>query len=117
MDMSTHPHAVAEPQQTMVRDPVCGMTVRAESPHQTTFEGRTYRFCSAGCLAKFIADPHRYLSASDHGARPANDSAAEYTCPMHPEVRQRKPGACPKCGMALEPVHPTMPESKTEWTC
>jgi P-type Cu+ transporter len=39
-----------------------------------------------------------------------------YTCPMHPEVRQREPGSCPKCGMALEPVVASGP-SRTEWTC
>ena len=38
-----------------------------------------------------------------------------YTCPMHPEVRQRGPGNCPKCGMALEPVMASGP--RTEWTC
>src|SRR6185503_12329921 len=48
------------------------------------------------------------------GASPA---APEYTCPMHPEVRQRGPGACPKCGMALEPVTPALKSTKTEWTC
>ena len=41
----------------------------------------------------------------------------EYTCPMHPEVRQSGPGSCPKCGMALEPVEPIIASSKTEWTC
>jgi P-type Cu+ transporter len=40
-----------------------------------------------------------------------------YTCPMHPEIREPKPGACPKCGMALEPVAPSAPVTKTEWTC
>jgi Cu+-exporting ATPase len=35
--------------------------------------------------------------------------SAIYTCPMHPEVRQRGPGSCPKCGMALEPVAPLAP--------
>src|SRR5512135_2451766 len=40
-----------------------------------------------------------------------------YTCPMHPEIRQPAPGACPKCGMALEPVQPSIPAVKTEWTC
>ena len=38
-----------------------------------------------------------------------------YTCPMHPEIRQRGRGNCPKCGMALEPLAPTGPRS--EWTC
>jgi len=45
------------------------------------------------------------------------DNDEQYTCPMHPEIRQPGPGACPKCGMALEPVAPPSPSSKTEWTC
>ena len=40
-----------------------------------------------------------------------------YTCPMHPEVRQNKPGSCPKCGMALERVAPQTPVEKIEYTC
>ena len=102
---------------TIDRDPVCGMTVRADSPHQTTFEGHTYRFCGAGCLAKFTADPHRYTSGGLTSMPPAAGPAGEYTCPMHPEVRQPEPGSCPKCGMALEPVHVTAPAQRTEWTC
>ena len=31
-----------------------------------------------------------------------------YTCPMHPEIRQDQPGNCPKCGMTLEPVLPSL---------
>jgi Cu+-exporting ATPase len=34
----------------------------------------------------------------------AHGTTTEYTCPMHPEIRQDHPGTCPKCGMALEPV-------------
>ena len=98
------PHAGAAPDtSTAYRDPVCGMTVRPDSAHVTTLEGRTYRFCSAGCLAKFTADPHRYTSSILTSAPPAAGLAGEYTCPMHPEVRQPRPGSCPKCGMALEP--------------
>jgi xanthine dehydrogenase accessory factor len=50
-------------------DPVCGMTVDvAEARHRTTYEGRTYYFCSAGCLASFEADPARYtVSATNTG--------------------------------------------------
>jgi len=40
-----------------------------------------------------------------------------YTCPMHPEVRQRRPGSCPKCGMALEPAVPAPLRARTQWTC
>ena len=36
-----------------------------------------------------------------------------YTCPMHPEVRQDKPGVCPKCGMTLEPVMPTLEDGES----
>jgi len=117
MAMSTHEQVEIHPQAAAERDPVCGMTVRPDGPHHTVYEGRIYRFCSAGCLAKFTADPKRYLitSASTPQATPA--MAGEYTCPMHPEVRQNDPGSCPKCGMALEPAHVTAPANKTEWTC
>src|SRR5258705_11597834 len=85
------------------RDPVCGMTVKPESPHRFTHAGREYRFCGAGCRAKFEADPARYLTpVADRTPVPAV-AGAEYTCPMHPEVRRPGPGSCPICGMALEP--------------
>jgi Cu+-exporting ATPase len=69
--------------------------------HKTAHEGETFYFCSAGCKAKFEADPERYLAPKTETA-PA-DPTAIYTCPMHPEVRQVGPGSCPICGMALEP--------------
>ncbi len=98
MDHSTHSHAAA----TAI-DPVCGMTVDpAKSPHRHSHAQKTYHFCSAGCRGKFAADPGKYL----HGvtAEPAAETKNTiYTCPMHPEVRQIGPGACPICGMALEP--------------
>jgi YHS domain-containing protein/tetratricopeptide (TPR) repeat protein len=120
--MSSVPVAPS-PDTTQERDPVCGMTVRPTSPHQTTFRGRTYRFCGAGCLAKFTADPDRYLTPKpkDPGAGVSASvhvhEAGEYTCPMDPEVRSASPGACPKCGMALEPADIAAPVTKTEWTC
>ena len=108
--------------------------------------GRLYHFCSKGCAEKFSGDPAKYLSAgyipggmsspviirgiaSAPAAKPASDpailssektatcpSAATYICPMDPEVRQSRPGACPKCGMALEPAMP-LPATRTQWTC
>ena len=95
-------------------DPVCGMTVDpATAVHHTTYEGRVYYFCSAGCLALFAADPARY-AVHDTAPHPAPTlsaqvpaaaaEATEWTCPMHPEIRRPGPGACPICGMALEPV-------------
>ena len=87
-----------------VRDPVCGMKIDPNtSRHQYEFEGQDYYFCSAGCRAKFMADPRKYLAglqASKTGAAP---EGTIYTCPMHPQIRQVGPGNCPICGMALEP--------------
>ncbi len=85
-----------------IRDPVCGMTVDPQrSPHRHRHAGHTYYFCSAGCRAKFASDPGAYLSGR---AAPAPmPEGTVYTCPMHPQVRQVGPGACPICGMALEP--------------
>jgi len=87
-------------------DPVCGMTVDPQhAAGEVEYEGHKYYFCSKGCVAKFQADPEKYLHPS---AKPESMDAApagtEYTCPMHPEIRQIGPGSCPKCGMALEPA-------------
>ncbi|MGB7168817.1 MAG: copper-translocating P-type ATPase [Acidobacteriaceae bacterium] len=40
-----------------------------------------------------------------------------FTCPMHPEVQAQKPGSCPKCGMALEPLEISSAINRTEYTC
>ncbi|MEO9336782.1 heavy metal translocating P-type ATPase [Mesorhizobium sp. SB112] len=84
-------------------DPVCGMKVaRASAKHFHRHEGVGYYFCSESCLKKFEAKPDHYL-----GDRPAPEpmpKGTQYTCPMHPEVLRDKPGSCPKCGMALEPM-------------
>ena len=93
-------------------DPVCGMTVETSTPLRTDYRGDTYYFCAPGCLAKFQADPERFLHPQPQPAAapvPA-DMDAIYTCPMHPEVRQKGPGACPFCGMALEPATVTLDE-------
>ncbi|WP_312453058.1 heavy metal-binding domain-containing protein, partial [Stutzerimonas nitrititolerans] len=87
------------------------MTVKADSPHQTSHAGQQLLFCSQRCLEKFTAEPSRYLDAGHaHGETPTVDHGAEYTCPMHPEILQIGPGTCPKCGMALEPVMPELEE-------
>ena len=88
-----------------VRDPVCGMSVDPHTtPHRHQHAGRPYYFCSAGCQAKFQADPAKYLAPSAMTAPPAAvPEGTIYTCPMHPQIRQVGPGSCPICGMALEP--------------
>ncbi|WP_373322761.1 heavy metal translocating P-type ATPase [Aromatoleum toluolicum] len=91
------------------KDPVCGMTVKPDSPHHASHNGHVYHFCSAKCHDKFKVEPERYLKpAPAMHVRATPDVAAdtEYTCPMHPEIRQMDPGTCPKCGMTLEPVLP-----------
>jgi P-type Cu+ transporter len=91
-----------------VKDPVCGMTVDpVTTPHRAGHEGQTHYFCAAGCKQKFIADPAKYLQER---APAAAIQGATYTCPMHPEVQQDGPGDCPKCGMALEPMMPSLDE-------
>ncbi len=92
-------------------DPVCGMAVTTESPHRHEHDGKAYFFCSAGCQRKFAIDPVHYLAPAS--AEPVIAvPGAIYTCPMHPEVRQGHPGACPKCGMALEPEMPSLDEDE-----
>ena len=86
------------------KDPVCGMTVKADSPHHARHAGIEYRFCSQGCLTKFLADVERYTRGGATGQDLAATRApGDYTCPMHPEIVQDGPGSCPICGMALEP--------------
>jgi len=97
---STHQH-----RHEAATDPVCGMAVDPHTAkHHAEHRGQPYYFCSAGCKTKFTADPRKYLGA--RMPEPAVDGTI-YTCPMHPEIRQPGPGACPICGMALEPEMPT----------
>ena len=91
--------------------------------------GKTYFFCCEGCAAKFRAQPEKYLNAEaqstihDRGSQAHTDVSASasrtttYVCPMDPEVSQRSPGACPKCGMVLEPAIPPAPATRIEYTC
>ncbi|MFO1264789.1 MAG: heavy metal translocating P-type ATPase [Rhodoferax sp.] len=97
----------------ILKDPVCGMTVTPLSTHRAEHMGHSYFFCSAKCKAKFDANPMQYIGTP--AAAPSQPFAEQpvaagtiYTCPMHPEVRQDHPGNCPKCGMTLEPVLPTL---------
>jgi P-type Cu+ transporter len=128
----------------MERDPVCGMTVdpgRANS--RVEHAGKTHFFCCEGCAKKFSVEPARYLNS---GLKPVEAAHADslvpsaplaqkraaatrptashvpmpsrnYICPMHPEVHEQNPGACPKCGMALEPALPSAPATRVEYTC
>ena len=99
---------------TMVTDPVCGMTFAPEEAAATVdHDGRTYPFCAEGCARRFRGNPAAFLDGPAEG-KAAVSAGAEYTCPMHPEVRQIGPGSCPKCGMALEPVMASGDEGNPE---
>ena len=98
---TTHQHPEAA---EGVVDPVCGMTIDpADAVGHFDYKGQTYYFCAESCLEQFRENPEQFLNPDLRAAAPV-DLEAEYTCPMHPEVRQKGPGACPICGMALEPV-------------
>lgn len=92
-------------------DPVCGMKVGADPQKTVSFEGQDYHFCSHKCLDKFKATPASYVRGDRTGVSPAPaPTGTIYTCPMHPEIRQDHTGNCPKCGMTLEPVMPSLEE-------
>jgi Cu+-exporting ATPase len=89
------------------KDPVCGMNVSPDTAkHVHEHAGQPFFFCSARCLEKFKASPEQYRGPKPKPAAaitPPSPNAAEYTCPMHPEIVRNGPGSCPICGMALEP--------------
>ena len=127
----------------MERDPVCGMTVDPlRAAAQVEHAAKNYFFCGKGCAEKFSLDPEAMLArdrerlAAKAAAAPSNSqerserplvqiglatqksaSPTIYTCPMDPEIRQDHPGACPKCGMALEAEVPLVSASRLEYTC
>jgi Cu+-exporting ATPase len=110
-------HGAAKKVGDTLKDPVCGMTVTAQSAHHVEHAGRPYYFCSAKCQAKFSDEPQKYVEGV-RGATPAApavpvaEAGTIYTCPMHPEIRQDHPGDCPKCGMTLEPVLPALDDDE-----
>ncbi|MCP3164937.1 heavy metal translocating P-type ATPase [Myxococcus qinghaiensis] len=100
-------------------DPVCGMSVDPSAPKggSLAHDGHTYSFCNPKCRERFRADPARFLVPSEQQEPEPAAPGAMYVCPMDPEVRQDHPGACPKCGMALEPETPSVPETHVEYVC
>ena len=113
----------------IMKDPVCGMDVDPKSAAGSyEYEGKTYFFCSHHCLKKFESDPGKYIadeSAPSRKSLPREKSANQtadageiYICPMDPEVKETKPGSCPKCGMSLEPLTPiSKTATKVQYTC
>src|SRR5919108_2649077 len=118
---------------TLIKDPVCGMTVEpGTAKHRRAYRDQTYYFCCQHCAEKFEAAPENFLQPPARpaglvmlGTKPASTAVEHhpetpakphYVCPMCSEVRETKPGACPQCGMALEPEVPVSPK-RVEYTC
>ena len=103
-------------------DPVCGMEVDPSKAAATVaYKGATFYFCSERCAAKFRTAPEKYTQSnpdeSPSRAQLKTTQQGEYTCPMHPEIKQAGPGDCPKCGMALERSNARAPAKHSEYTC
>jgi len=104
-------------------DPVCGMSVTKDSKHHYEFKDAEYYFCSSACEKKFIVEPEKYFQTENyHAANPLPVENFEvgttyYSCPMHPEIRQKESGTCPKCGMTLEAINEPVAATHTEYTC
>jgi Cu+-exporting ATPase len=111
-----------EMKQAEEHDPVCGMKVDlSKAAASVEHRGAIVYFCSQGCAAKFRAEPEKYAPAKPSAVQSHPTAKTgpqrEYTCPMHPDVKQTGPGSCPKCGMALEPVITPAPAKRSEYTC
>ncbi len=102
--------------ETELKDPVCGMTVPEDTPHHLEHQGHSYYFCSIKCVNKFNEQPEKYTGPNKFAELPTDAPASGtiYTCPMHPEIRQDHPGSCPKCGMGLEPLMPSLEDDNPE---
>ena len=134
--MDTDKNAAQE-KVTALKDPVCGMSVTAQSKHHLMHDHKTIYFCSVSCKAKFKDNPNKYSTIAN-GVKQSNAAVFEkmdtaqqspvslataapvtatagviYTCPMHAEIRQNHPGNCPKCGMTLEAEMPTLEEGES----
>lgn len=97
-------------------DPVCGMKVDPQNPKGGSYqyEGKVYSFCNPKCREKFSQKPQDYLKPKSLELKSVPSALQDtiHTCPMHPEVRQKGPGSCPICGMALEPEVITLDETE-----
>ena len=89
-------------------DPVCGMSVDTSTDLKTDYQDKTYYFCNSSCLEKFKKDPETYLIPFSERKQPEGMDDVLFTCPMDPEIVQKGPGTCPICGMALEPMQPSL---------
>ena len=110
-----------EKKNKIVKDLVCGMNVDpTASSWSSTRAGEIYFFCSEHCRDKFQSNPGLFINKQEDvllNLESKKQNAGSYICPMCPEVQQEKPGACPSCGMALEPDPKTLQTSHTKYVC
>src|SRR5580704_6892232 len=111
-----HNQAASPDAATLSVDPVCGMKVAVETAKWSVEQGgKTWYFCGQSCLKKFEANPEKYDGTQKHTQQSTFSVPAavgsKYTCPMHSEIFRDKPGSCPICGMALEPLIATDDET------
>ena len=114
----------------LAKDPICGMTVDPSTALSFERDGTTWYFCSQHCRDKFAASSANAAAANSVSGKSVPDRRAQgrvsdtmskgsatdavWTCPMHPEIRRDAPGACPICGMALEPLMPAVTGENAE---
>ncbi len=111
--MLDHGAGAEKPAGDTAIDPVCGMKVPVGVGKPSAIEeGKAVHFCSEGCRAKFVAHPEAYRHGASAKAVSAAVAGTIWTCPMHPQIRRDGPGACPICGMALEPLEPSLEEGQ-----
>lgn len=107
-----HHHGGHTDHAAQVTDPVCQMKIDPATAKggNSVYKGQTFYFCNPKCKTKFDASPETYLKPVEY--KPVSEAEKEkmYTCPMHPEIRQKGPGSCPICGMALEPEEVSLEE-------
>ncbi|HDZ37917.1 MAG TPA: YHS domain-containing protein, partial [Marinobacter sp.] len=109
-----HRHGNQVHEEHKVKDPVCGMSVEPQTAqHQSQHDDQTWYFCSSRCKSKFDENPEEYLDDKQKTQAPVTPGTM-YTCPMHPEIRQPKPGDCPICGMGLEPEQVSLNDGPSE---
>lgn len=105
-----------------VKDPVCLMNVNPQETNLVyAYKGEKYYFCGPKCKDNFETNPGKYLNQDSNEDTQAKEEEKKgdviYTCPMHPEIEENRPGACPKCGMGLEPKDLPIASTKMEYTC
>ena len=101
------PHTIQINTDTAI-DPVCGMSVKTTTDLKANYQDKIYYFCNPSCVEKFNNDPETYLIPFEQRVVPEGMQDVLFTCPMDPEIVQKGAGTCPICGMALEPMQPSL---------